>query len=41
MVDDVFKEEGVFAPEQLSVDARRYYFEELAKLGLTISETIL
>jgi saccharopine dehydrogenase-like NADP-dependent oxidoreductase len=41
MVDDVFKEEGVFAPEQLPVDARRYYFEELAKLGVTVTETIL
>jgi saccharopine dehydrogenase-like NADP-dependent oxidoreductase len=41
MVDDVFIKEGVFAPEQLPVDARRYYFEELAKLGVTVTETIL
>jgi saccharopine dehydrogenase (NAD+, L-lysine forming) len=41
MVDDIFTETGVFAPEQLPVDARRYYFEELAKLGVTVSKTIL
>lgn len=41
MVDNIFTETGVFAPEQLTVDARRYYFEELAKLGVTVSKTIL
>ncbi len=41
MVDDIFTENGVFAPEQLPIDARRYYFEELANLGVTVSETIL
>jgi saccharopine dehydrogenase-like NADP-dependent oxidoreductase len=40
MVDGIFAETGVFAPEQLPVDARRYYFEELAKLGVTVDVTI-
>jgi saccharopine dehydrogenase-like NADP-dependent oxidoreductase len=40
MVDDIFTENGVFAPEQLPADARRYYFEELAKLGVTVDVTI-
>ena len=41
MVDDVFTENGVFVPEQLHADARRHYFEELAKLGVTVDQTIL
>jgi saccharopine dehydrogenase-like NADP-dependent oxidoreductase len=41
LVDDKFTENGVFAPEQLPFEARRYYFEELAKLGVTVDETIL
>jgi len=41
MVTDVFNESGLFVPEQLSADTRRYYFDELAKLGVTIDETIL
>jgi saccharopine dehydrogenase-like NADP-dependent oxidoreductase len=41
MVDDVFNESGLFVPEQLNADTRRYYFDELAKLGVTIDETIL
>jgi saccharopine dehydrogenase (NAD+, L-lysine-forming) len=40
MVDDIFTENGVFAPEQLPVNARRYYFEEIVKLGVTVDETI-
>ena len=40
-VDFKYGGKGVFAPEQLTVDARRYYFEELAKLGVTVTETIL
>ncbi|MGD9138301.1 MAG: saccharopine dehydrogenase NADP-binding domain-containing protein [Desulfobacterales bacterium] len=38
MVDDIFKEKGVFAPEQLPAEARRYYFEELAKWGVTVAQ---
>jgi saccharopine dehydrogenase-like NADP-dependent oxidoreductase len=41
MVADVFSESGLFVPEQLPADTRRYYFDELAKLGVTIDETIL
>jgi saccharopine dehydrogenase-like NADP-dependent oxidoreductase len=40
MVADVFNESGLFVPEQLHADTRRYYFDELAKLGVTIDETI-
>jgi saccharopine dehydrogenase-like NADP-dependent oxidoreductase len=40
MVDDVFSEKGVFVPEQLHIDARHYYFQELAKLGVTVDEII-
>ena len=40
MVDDIFTENGVVAPEQLPIDARRYYFEEIAKLGVTVDVTI-
>ena len=40
LVDDIFTENGVFVPEQLPVDARRYYFEEIAKLGVTVDVTI-
>ncbi len=41
MVADVFNESGLFVPEQLPADTRRYYFDALAKLGVTIDETIL
>ncbi len=41
MVDDVFNESGLFVPEQLHADTRRYYFDELAKLGVTVDETII
>ena len=41
MVADVFNESGLFVAEQLPADTRRYYFDELAKLGVTIDETIL
>jgi saccharopine dehydrogenase (NAD+, L-lysine-forming) len=40
MVDDVFVEKGLFAPEQLDAASRRYYFQELAKLGVTVDEII-
>jgi saccharopine dehydrogenase-like NADP-dependent oxidoreductase len=38
LVEDVFSDSGVFVPEQLDADARRYYFEELAELGVTVEE---
>lgn len=40
MVDDVFTEKGLFAPEQLDEVSRLYYFHELAKLSVTIDEII-
>jgi hypothetical protein len=41
MVDDIFTENGVVAPEQLPIDARRYYFEEIAKLGITVDADLV
>ena len=40
MVENVFSENGVYVPEQLDIDARNYYFEELAKLGITVDEIV-
>lgn len=40
MVDGIFSENGVHAPEQLPADARRYYFKHLAKLGITVEQSI-
>ena len=40
IVDDAFTARGLFVPEQLSADARRYCFEKLAKLGITIEKKI-
>jgi saccharopine dehydrogenase-like NADP-dependent oxidoreductase len=40
LVDDAFTEKGLFAPEQFDADARRYCFDELAKLDITIDESI-
>jgi saccharopine dehydrogenase-like NADP-dependent oxidoreductase len=40
MVDDVFTEKGVFVPEQMHTAARHYYFQELAKLGVTVDEIV-
>jgi saccharopine dehydrogenase-like NADP-dependent oxidoreductase len=40
LVDDVFTEKGLFAPEQFDADARRYCFDELAKLNITVDEFI-
>jgi saccharopine dehydrogenase-like NADP-dependent oxidoreductase len=40
LVDDVFTEKGLFAPEQFDADARRYCFDELVKLDITIDESI-
>ncbi|MGB5984452.1 MAG: saccharopine dehydrogenase NADP-binding domain-containing protein [Desulfobacterales bacterium] len=40
LVDDVFSKPGVFVPEQLEADARQYCFRNLAKLGVTVDETL-
>ncbi len=40
LVEDVFAEKGVFVPEQFHADARRYCFEELAKMDICLDETI-
>jgi saccharopine dehydrogenase-like NADP-dependent oxidoreductase len=40
MVDDAFAEKGLFVPEQLHAEARYYCFQELAKLGITVDETV-
>jgi len=40
MVDDVFTEKGLFVPEQLESKAREYCFQNLAKLGVSIDETL-
>jgi saccharopine dehydrogenase-like NADP-dependent oxidoreductase len=38
LVDNAFTERGLFAPEQLHASARRFCFEELAKLDITVDE---
>ncbi len=40
LVEDVFAEKGVFVPEQFHADARDYCFQELAKMDITLDETI-
>jgi saccharopine dehydrogenase-like NADP-dependent oxidoreductase len=40
MVDDAFAEKGLFVPEQLDSDARRYCFHKLAGLDITVDEII-
>ena len=40
MVDDVFTEKGLFVPEQLDKEARLYCFQNLAKYGVTVDETL-
>jgi saccharopine dehydrogenase-like NADP-dependent oxidoreductase len=40
LVDDAFTEKGLFVPEQFQADARRYCFQELAKLDITVDEII-
>jgi saccharopine dehydrogenase (NAD+, L-lysine-forming) len=41
LVDGAFSEKGLFVPEQFHADARRYCFEELAKLDITVDEFII
>ena len=40
MVDQAFTAKGLFVPEQLDADARRYCFQELVHLGITIEKKI-
>ncbi|MBT8366247.1 MAG: saccharopine dehydrogenase NADP-binding domain-containing protein [Deltaproteobacteria bacterium] len=40
LVDDAFTEKGLFVPEQFHADARRYCFQELAKLDITVDEIV-
>ncbi len=40
LVDDLFVEKGLFAPEQLDAASRRYYFRELVNMGVTVDEII-
>jgi hypothetical protein len=40
ITDDVFQESGLFVPEQLGADARKFYFRELSNLGVTVDEII-
>jgi len=40
LVDEAFTAKGLFVPEQLNADARRYCFRELAQLGITIEKKI-
>jgi saccharopine dehydrogenase-like NADP-dependent oxidoreductase len=40
LVNDVFRESGLFSPEQLDADVRRYFFAELARLGVTVDEIV-
>ncbi|MCF8070126.1 MAG: saccharopine dehydrogenase NADP-binding domain-containing protein [Desulfobacterales bacterium] len=40
MANDKFTEKGLFVPEQLNDEARKYFLDELAKCGVTIDQTI-
>jgi len=40
MVEDVFSSEGLFVPEQLPPEARRFCFRQLAELGITVDEIV-
>jgi saccharopine dehydrogenase-like NADP-dependent oxidoreductase len=40
LVDHAFTEKGLFVPEQLHTDARRYCFQELVQFGITIEKKI-
>ncbi len=40
LVDEVFGEKGLFVPEQFDADARRFCFDELAKLDITVDEFV-
>jgi len=40
MVDEAFTLKGLFVPEQLHAEARRYCFRELVQLGITVEKKI-
>ncbi len=40
MVEDVFMEKGVHVPEQFDAAARKFYFAQLADLGVTVDDFI-
>ncbi len=40
LVNDVIETKGVFPPELLETDARRYFFKEAAKLDITVDEIV-
>lgn len=40
MANDKFTEKGLFVPEQLNDEARKYVLDEVAKCGVTIDQTI-
>jgi saccharopine dehydrogenase (NAD+, L-lysine-forming) len=40
MAEDVLTKPGLYVPEQLDKDARTFYFKELAKLGITVNESV-
>jgi len=40
MVDDAFADKGLFVPEQLPADARRYCFQKLTALKITVDNSI-
>ncbi|MCF8069489.1 MAG: saccharopine dehydrogenase NADP-binding domain-containing protein [Desulfobacterales bacterium] len=40
LVNDVIKQTGAIAPEVLNADERKFFFDEAAKLDITIDETI-
>jgi len=40
MVENTFSKKGLYVPEQLEADTRACFFEELAKLHITVDEII-
>jgi hypothetical protein len=40
LVDNAFTEKGLFVPEPFHGAARRYCFQELAKLDITVEEFV-
>ena len=40
MVEGLFKEAGIFVPEQLDAPCRGYVLTELAKLNITVDEYV-
>ena len=40
LANEQFTETGVFVPEQLHTEARKYFLSEMAKLGITVDEIV-